>query len=370
MVLSRQRADELSELQATSKPTNGEPQLPSGRKGGTSLLFVALMRHLRSLFSEVSEREVFRARLENPQDYKSVLTGISLTLKKINEDIKKGAISEGKNSNDLASEIKENTTTLASKHDNQVVGMAEMVGKLEEIKATFEQIDIPEHSNKDVVTQLAEIKKELSTLPKSFPVPEKVVIPKPEKVNFPNTMSFKESGAILNSLNTIQTAIKTLPLNMPVPKEGKAVDLSPLLRSLEEVKNAVQNIPQPGAIDFPEAISIDNFPPQKYPLPVTNININSLRGPVLSSVATVTSTRSVIPENQLANRRSLLFYNNHDSETLFIGGSDVTVNNGLPVAPKQYSPSMDVGDLVSVYGIASKSISIRIFEASTVALGA
>jgi hypothetical protein len=59
---------------------------------------------------------------------------------------------------------------------------------------------------------------------------------------------------------------------------------------------------------------------------------------------------------------SLIFYNN-GSVTVFLGGSDVTTSNGVPVKAGTWSPALASGK-DAVYGIvASGTVEVRILEA-------
>lgn len=138
----------------------------------------------------------------------------------------------------------------------------------------------------------------------------------------------------------------------------------------EKIVKAISDIRFP-EINFPNTISVDNFPPQKYPLPPTNININGLRGPVHSSAVSVGATATPLPTSPLENRRSLIVWNNDNSTTLWIGGSDVTVANGIPVKKQNYSPALDLSDRVTLYGITDgATIDVRVLESSMSDTGA
>jgi hypothetical protein len=133
----------------------------------------------------------------------------------------------------------------------------------------------------------------------------------------------------------------------------------------DDVVKAISEIRFP-EINFPNVISVDNFPPQKIPNPVTNININGLRGIVKSVALTVTDTATKLPTTNLAKRRSLIVWNNDTTNILWIGGSDVTVANGVPVKAQNYSPAFDLADVANLYGICStgQTVEVRILESS------
>lgn len=133
----------------------------------------------------------------------------------------------------------------------------------------------------------------------------------------------------------------------------------------DEIVTAISNIRFP-EINFPNSISIDNFPPQKIPNPVTNININGLRGIVKSTAMTVTDTAAKLPADNLEKRRSVIVWNNSTTKILWIGGADVTDANGVPVKPQNYSPAFDLADVADLYGVcaAGESAEVRILESS------
>jgi hypothetical protein len=139
----------------------------------------------------------------------------------------------------------------------------------------------------------------------------------------------------------------------------------------DEVVTAISNIRFP-EVNFPNHISVDNFPPQKIPTPVTNININGLRGPVKSTAMTVTDTITELPATSLENRRSLIVWNNSPDTVLWIGDETVTVAIGIPVKPQNYSPALDLSDRVKLYGVCDtgESVDARILELSMIGVGA
>ena len=122
----------------------------------------------------------------------------------------------------------------------------------------------------------------------------------------------------------------------------------------------------------PTEVSITNFPPQMVPQPVTSVDIKGLRGFAKSTAVTVPATGvTPLPSPSLSNRRSLVAYNNDASATLYIGGSDVTASNGIPVPAGTYSPAVDASPGLVVYGVSSSgSIDIRVLELSQDAIGA
>jgi len=122
-------------------------------------------------------------------------------------------------------------------------------------------------------------------------------------------------------------------------------------------------------IEFPSSFSINNWPPQKVPQPVTNININPLRGDFKTTAVTVSTMATALPPTPLANRRALIVYN-ASSSIVYLGGSDVTTSNGLPLEASTYSPPFDAGVKMTLYGIVSSgTANVRVLEISNEAIG-
>mgnify|MGYP001607388994 CR=1 FL=1 len=143
-----------------------------------------------------------------------------------------------------------------------------------------------------------------------------------------------------------------------------AVISKAFIKRLDELEQTLSDILKKEGTAFPTSISVDNFPPTMTPQPVTNININSLLGLVHTTVNTVTSSLTVLPSyGNLEHRKGLIFFNTSTTVTIYIGGSDVTVANGYPVAPETASPSFDSGPLQQWYGVTSSgSANVRCAE--------
>lgn len=183
---------------------------------------------------------------------------------------------------------------------------------------------------------------------------------------FPKTLSIQTIPSVEKKLDTLVETIKSIPQNMPKVMPS---DNSELLAMLKEVKEAVAEIKMP-EIEFPTSIDVNNFPIQKIPQPVTHISINSLKGFAKTTTNTVTTSLTPLPTyGVLDNRRSIIIYNNDSSTTLYLGGSDVTTSNGMPVPPLSYSPILDAGINLIIYGIAASSINVRVLEISDEASG-
>lgn len=242
-----------------------------------------------------------------------------------------------------------------------------IVGELQNIQKTFAAINIPKFPEfpkavslveaKDLKAQLIAIENSI----KSIPHPDKIVIP--------SQVSMKEAEVLFTAIKGVEKAVVLLATNMPKEHKMEKMDMNPLIDAISRLEEKMGDMKMP-AMEFPSAIEVSNFPAQLVPNPVTHISINSLRGFVKTTAATVTSTLTTLPSyGVLANRRSIQIYNN-SSNTIFIGGSDVTATNGMPVPASSYSQALDLGVDTILYGIASSgSNNVRCIEVSDEASG-
>lgn len=81
-----------------------------------------------------------------------------------------------------------------------------------------------------------------------------------------------------------------------------------------------------------------------------------------SSAVTVGASATPLPVNPLEFRRALVVHNNSGS-TVYLGGSDVTVADGLPLASNE-KIAFDIQNNpnVVVYAVAGSSVEVRIME--------
>lgn len=137
-----------------------------------------------------------------------------------------------------------------------------------------------------------------------------------------------------------------------------------IVKAIQEIKVTAPEIEFP---EFPKEMVMSNFRVAN----VTNVSINPLRGLVHSTNQTITTTLNKIPGyGVLDNRRSLMLFNNSASTTIYIGGSNVTSSNGLPILGQTYSPVIDSGIRMILYGVTSSSTAdIRVMEVSNDAIG-
>lgn len=184
---------------------------------------------------------------------------------------------------------------------------------------------------------------------------------------------FISLGTKLSNLTEVISKIPTpkieIPkMDMPVVK-GQKVDMSPVIEAIEGLEKALSGSSKSSDTALLRKLVNINQGLLERPVlttpPVTNINVNALEGFVFSSDNTVGSNIVSLPNyGQLFNRRALIIYNN-SSNTIFIGGSGLTVANGMPIAPSTYSPVIDAGYNMTVYGVASQGGNdVRVMEVS------
>lgn len=225
------------------------------------------------------------------------------------------------------------------------------VKMLDKVDKEFDKAGVARELNKFLgdfskkIDKINDFQKEVSSLSGAI---GKLSSVKPSEVNF---------DKVINSIEK---------LGFKLDKEDKSEDRT------DELIEAIKGIEiGKTEIEFPEHINVGNFPPQLTPQPVTNININPLRGFIHTTAQTLTSSLATIPAyGVLDNRRSVQFYNNSSTVTVYMGGSDVTSSTGIPVPPKSYSPVIDAGIRMVLYGVTSSSTAdIRVMETSMDAIG-
>lgn|SRR3990167_5655434 len=169
----------------------------------------------------------------------------------------------------------------------------------------------------------------------------------------------------INLVSALEKAQKNQK-DLKFPETFNIKGFNDLLADMEELKKGFNLLINKEQIAPASKVEITNFPIQKYPLPVTNININPLQGFGKSTNQTLTTVLSTIPSyGQLFHRRALVIFNNSAATTIYIGGSDVTSDNGLPVLAQASSPVIDAGYNMIIYGLtASGTADIRVFELS------
>ena len=211
-------------------------------------------------------------------------------------------------------------------------------------------------------------------LPRIFQVTGKVEITKQPKVTIENIREFEKYFTSLEkTFNHLLLAIQGMPQpQIKLPKieiPAQVNNANPeLLEAIENLNERIENLSSPEAVSMSktnELLEALVNRPQLTPQPVTNISINALQGFAKATSQTVGTSVVELPSyGQLFNRRSIIVFNNDATNTLYIGGSDVTTSNGMPVLAQTYSPSIDAGYNMDIYGIAGSSINVRVFEVS------
>jgi len=246
------------------------------------------------------------------------------------------------------------------------------------------EVKVSDAIEKKVSSSIDNINTKLTSLPERLRAVETAIkdkdmvvnvpkfeIPELQKVEVKNQISLSNLSNLLESINT---SIKGINISVPqqkipeiiIPKyptkittaEGKQI-----VSSIKNLEKAIKGIKMP-EVEIPGSVKVSNFPPQKYPMPVTNININPLRGFIKSRTVTVSTTITPLPGEVLSNRRSLIIYNN-SSVTVELGGSTMTFGTGFPVAASATSPPIDAGPNMVLYGIVTTgTANVRVMEVS------
>lgn len=350
-------------------PKNGQikPPLKLGNKRSIIPSIIALAKHnLLELLEKIIQNRIFKVKVENSISYvqqlkelEKILLQLSKNLLAIKVEVPPTNLTLNVPADDKLTELTEevrNATTISLEDSQKLQEVLDQVGQqlgilgssvakikltLPEIQKVSGQVDIgkmPKIYDFDKITSLLEeLKYTISSLKIEVPKQQPIKIPE-----FPKSLSFLESKLILNSLRELKESIDKLPKRFP-------------------------------EIDFPRVVSVDNFPPQKYPNPVTHVSINALGGEATATSINVSTTRTPLPgnaEQSLANRRSILIFNNDASITVFIGGANVVAGDGLPVLAQSYSPVIDAGSNMVIYGITSSgTANVRVLELSDIAVG-
>lgn len=216
-------------------------------------------------------------------------------------------------------------------------------------------------------------------LPKVFQVKGQVEVNQPVRIENLRELE-KYFTSLEKTFNNIILAVQAMPqpqIKLPkieVPAQVHS-DLSPRLESLiESLNNKIDVISSPkGAVSMSKTeklleslVSKPTFTPQ----PVTHISLNPLQGLIKTTSQTVGTTLTTVPSyGQLFNRRAVQIFNNSNN-TIYIGGSDVTVNNGIPVLANSYSSIVDAGYNMILYAVASQGgNNIRVLEVAEVSVG-
>ena len=212
------------------------------------------------------------------------------------------------------------------------------------------------------------------TLPKVFQIRGNVQVENDIKVRNLNDLE-KYFQDLSTQVKMLAQAISSVPQQkiefpkLEIPK-AQEIDFTPISEAIQNLQEALNK----GSMDkdtipvlrkIEKSISELANRPVMTPQPVTNVTLNGLQGNIKTTSATVGSTVAQLPSyGQLFNRRAIVIYNN-SAVTIYIGGSDVTTSNGMPVPANSYSPILDAGYNMVMYGIAaSGSNNVRVLEVS------
>lgn len=312
------------------------PNGNANKRNIISGLFLLAKKQLISVISSVAKKEIFKVELSNYQQFQKYLAEISSRITKLNTsftDISKQEIKfEDGRILDSLHNLTEAIDQLPKQFPESPKTILE-IPKIQQISGIVKIANQKEFPLQSILSALQNLEVSIKSLKFEIPPQKEIKIPE-----FPNTISITESKALLKALKEVSDKLDELPKKFP-------------------------------EMDFPREIAVTNFPPQKYPMPVSNFNLNPLRGFAKSRNITVTTSITPLPDEVLVYRRSLIVFNN-STQTIYIGGSDVTSTNGLPVPKNTYSPPVDAGPKLIVYGIvASGTADVRVLELSNENIG-
>jgi len=302
--------------------------------------FLALLKkQVQSALESVFQNSTLQVRVSNEKVVFSYFNKMSMQLEKMTQAISNMPKIEFKDtpaSINIQSMSKDTIKNLTDQ-------IAELKGVMKESKAIFpklQQIYGQVQVSNQKEFPINQLINKLTDLQRAFTSIRLIVPPYPDikerEIKFPpypTQISMKESASILDSLQEIKDVLSELPNNMP-----EAV--------------------------IPKSIIVSNFPPTKTPMPVTNISINSLRGFVKTRSVTITTGLTPLPGEVLNNRRSVIVYNN-SAVTIEVGGSDFAFGDGLPIPTATFSPPIDCGDNMILYGrVSIGTANVRTLEVS------
>ena len=253
-------------------------------------------------------------------------------------------------------------------------------GPEDTLKMVFEKKD-----DQQVVTLLEKIGNALPIMVKSFP--KSVILPKIFQVR--GTVAVTNAISV-NNLTTLEKKMDDLGTKFSLGMASLAQAISSV--SNQKIEFPKLEIPKAEKIDFTSVIEAiqnqdkpskdDSTPvlrdikkvmqaiadkPTMTTQPVTNINVNALQGFSKTTSVTVGTTLTKLPSyGVLNNRRTMILFNNSSTVTVYVGGSDVTTTNGMPILAQSYSPAIDAGVYMIIYGVTSSSTAdVRVMEVSS-----
>ena len=318
----------------------------------------SILTMIKMGIASVFDNKVLKVKMEDNQ-LQTSLDKLSSLISQLNVNQKNMQVGKTNLTTQTVGEFKVNNLEELNLENVEKLGLA-----LEQLEPIIFSLKKGNQLDQQSISILAKIVNNLTTLnsqigglkPKDFPVQE-----------------------ITSRLEAIQTAISSLKLTVPksdfkMPEFPKEISLNEgvkIVSTLEKLLKSIEALPKKfPEMDFPNQIEVTNFPPQKYPMPVTNMSINGLGGYVKTTAVTVTSSLTPLPGEVLTDRRSLVIYNNSAATTIEIGGSTFAFGDGIPVAPGTFGPTIDAGSALIMYGrTSSGTADIRVLEASDIKVG-
>jgi hypothetical protein len=209
-----------------------------------------------------------------------------------------------------------------------------------------------------------QIKKPIA-LPKILNITGKVEVMKQSPVEIKN---FNDLGKYFQSLEQkltvwAQAASTAKPPEINFPKfdfpKNDPIDISGITDAIQSLEKALQGHEKSSdtAILRRMADTLSEYTsrPSMTTPPVTNVTLNALQGVVKTTDNTVGQTLTPLPQyGQLPDRRALMIYNN-STNTIYWGGSDVTVANGIPITAGSFASPLDAGYNLKIYAIAASN---------------
>lgn len=222
--------------------------------------------------------------------------------------------------------------------------------------------------------QIASLSKSIQDAVKTLkPIPPKD-FPKEMQVSVLPTKLYESITDLKSAVGNTEKAIRDIRLptqetkQIEFPKDIEVSNLDTLKRSVEKLEEAIKSLPNlMPRVEFPNEIKthVLSEPPRLTPQPVTNFNINPIRGTILTQSMTITGTATQTPATNLARRRSIQIYNTSSTEYIEIGGLGLTYGSGMVVPPKSYSQALDIDEKTALYAVTDgSSVQIRVLEIS------
>lgn len=329
-----------------------------------------------------------RSKLQNMQTAKAIADGIDRLTSAIKETSVVNPKPQVKTpASDLADELRSL---------QKMIGGGNLTESLLKLSQSLDKFDVNENALGQLKGLVADLSAKLRVLAEI-----EAKLPKDINLNFPEDVEIKGKvdvgtiedlppvkvtnldevakgvGMLINNLQvaTVKAIERTkteFPKQLQIDKPIKVEAFQELLEGIEELKKGFNLLinKEAATIGFPNKsipVEVQNW---KVAQPVSHVSINGLRGFVKARAVTVTTTLTPLPGEVLSNRRSLVVYNNSASTTIYVGGSDVTAAEGIPVPASTYSPAFDASENLIVYAVtASGSADVRVLEMSDEAAG-